>query len=52
MDLHELLITQKGDAYFIATKTVKANLTPYGGPANGEYEDPVIQRSRTCGPVR
>ncbi len=43
LDLHELLVTSQGDAYFITTKTVKANLTPYGGPANGAYVDPVIQ---------
>ena len=42
MDEHELLITPQGDAYFIAEKPVKANLTPYGGPKNGSYEDPVI----------
>jgi hypothetical protein len=43
LDLHELLLTKGGNAYFIATKTVKANLTPYGGTANGEYVDPVIE---------
>ncbi len=43
LDLHELSITPQGDAYFIATKIVKANLTPYGGPQNGEYVDPVIE---------
>jgi Arylsulfotransferase (ASST) len=42
-DLHELSITPQGDAYFITTKAVKANLTPYGGLKNGAYEDPVIQ---------
>ena len=40
MDEHELLITPQGDAYFIATKVVKADLTPYGGPKNGTYVDP------------
>lgn len=43
LDLHELLLTSQGDAYFISTKIVKANLTPYGGTADGEYVDPVIQ---------
>jgi Arylsulfotransferase (ASST) len=43
LDLHELLLTSKGDAYFITTKIVKANLTPYGGQANGEFVDPVVQ---------
>jgi hypothetical protein len=42
MDEHELLITPQGDAYYIALKTIKANLTPYGGPKNGAYEDPYI----------
>jgi len=43
LDLHELLVTSRGDAYFITAKTVKANLTPYGGPTKGEYVDPEIQ---------
>ncbi len=43
VDLHELLLTTQGDAYFITPQVVKANLTPYGGPANGQYIDPVIQ---------
>ena len=38
-DLHELLITKQGDAYFFVANPVKANLTPYGGPKNGSYED-------------
>ncbi len=42
MDEHEFLITPQGDAYFIATKVVKANLTPYGGRRNGEYVDPEV----------
>ncbi len=42
MDEHELLITPQGDAYFIATKVVKANLTPYGGTRAGEYVDPQV----------
>lgn len=43
MDEHEFLITPEGDAYYIALKTVKANLTPYGGSSNGAYVDPVIE---------
>ena len=43
LDLHELTITPQGDAYFIATKTVKANLTAYGGSPNGKYIDPIIE---------
>jgi Arylsulfotransferase (ASST) len=43
LDLHELLVTTQGDAYFISTKNVKANLTPYGGSADGEYVDPVVE---------
>ena len=43
LDLHEMLVTSQGDAYFISTKTVQANLTPYGGTANGSYVDPVVQ---------
>jgi hypothetical protein len=43
LDLHELTITPQGNAYFITTKIAKANLTPYGGPAKGEYVDPIVQ---------
>jgi hypothetical protein len=42
-DLHEFLITPQGDALFIATKVVKANLTPYGGVKNGALVDPEVQ---------
>jgi hypothetical protein len=42
LDEHELLITRHGDGYFFGLKSVTADLTPYGGPANGTYEDPVI----------
>ena len=51
MDVHEFLITPQSDAYFIATRAVKANLTAYGGPAKGQYVDPIIQK-KTCGPAR
>jgi hypothetical protein len=42
-DVHEFLITPQGDALFLATKVVKANLTPYGGVRNGSYVDFEIQ---------
>ena len=42
MDEHEFVITPQGDAYFIALRPVNANLTAYGGPKNGAYEDPEI----------
>ncbi len=53
LDLHELTITPQGDAFFITTRPVKADLTPYGGPKNGAIEDPVIQgiNLRTGKPV-
>jgi hypothetical protein len=41
-DLHELLITRQGDAYFFTTRPVKADLTPYGGPKNGKFENAEI----------
>ncbi len=43
MDEHEFLITPQGDAYYIATRVMKANLTAYGGPKDGAFEDPAIQ---------
>jgi hypothetical protein len=43
LDLHELLITSQNDAYFITDRTVKANLTAYGGPAKGAYIDPQVR---------
>jgi hypothetical protein len=42
-DLHELLLTARGTALYIAAKTVPVNLTPYGGPAEGAVEDSAIQ---------
>jgi hypothetical protein len=42
LDLHELTITPQGDAFFITTRPVKADLTPYGGPKNGAIEDTVV----------
>ena len=42
-DLHEFTITPQGTAVFIATKVVRANLTPYGGVRGGAFVDPEIQ---------
>ena len=42
LDLHELLLTPQGHALFITNKTVRANLTAYGGPRRGAYLDPVV----------
>ena len=41
--MHEFLITPQGDALFTATKVVKANLTPYGGVADGSFVDFEVQ---------
>jgi hypothetical protein len=43
MDEHEFLITPQGDAYYIALRPVKADLSPYGGPTHGVLEDPQVQ---------
>jgi hypothetical protein len=42
-DVHDLTITPQGNAVFIATRVQRADLTPYGGPKNGEFIDPEIQ---------
>ncbi len=42
-DPHEFLITPQGTAIFIATKVVRANLTPDGGVRGGAFVDPEIQ---------
>jgi hypothetical protein len=42
-DLHEFTITPQGNALFLVTRIVKANLTAEGGAASGEYEDNGIQ---------
>jgi hypothetical protein len=42
-DVHEFLITPQGDALFLATRVVKANLTPYGGVKNGAFVDFEVQ---------
>jgi hypothetical protein len=42
-DLHEFLITPQGDALYLVSKTVKADLTAEGGSAHGSYEDSGVQ---------
>lgn len=42
-DLHEFTITPQGTAIFVVAKRVAADLTPYGGATNGQYEDNGIQ---------
>ncbi|WP_165234399.1 arylsulfotransferase family protein [Aquisphaera insulae] len=42
-DLHEMIITPRGTAYFFTTKIVKADLTAYGGPKNGSFVNPILQ---------
>ncbi len=43
-DVHEFLITPRGEALFLATKVVKADLTPYGGVEDGSYVDFEVQK--------
>lgn len=42
-DLHEFTITKKNTALFTAIKQVKADLTPYGGPKKGYFDNYSIQ---------
>lgn len=42
-DVHEFTITQQNTALFTAVKQVPANLTPYGGPADGYIDNYSIQ---------
>jgi len=42
-DIHEFLLTPRNTALLLSTKTVKADLTPYGGPQNGYVQDFAIQ---------
>jgi hypothetical protein len=42
-DVHEFTITKRGTALFTANQQVKADLTPYGGPANGYIDNYSIQ---------
>lgn len=42
-DVHEFTITNQNTALFTAVKQVPANLTLYGGPANGYFDNYSIQ---------
>lgn len=42
-DEHEFLLTPQGDALFIASRKVPADLSSYGGPKNGAVEDSEVQ---------
>ncbi|MBR0599345.1 arylsulfotransferase family protein [Sinanaerobacter chloroacetimidivorans] len=42
-DVHEFTITKRNTALFTAVKQVPANLTPYGGPPKGYFDDYSIQ---------
>jgi hypothetical protein len=42
-DVHEFTITKRNTALFTAVKQVPADLTPYGGPKNGFFDNYSIQ---------
>lgn len=42
-DVHEFTITKRNTALFTAVKQVPADLTPYGGPADGYFDNYSIQ---------
>lgn len=42
-DLHEFTLTNRNTALFTAVKQIPADLSPYGGPANGYFDDYSIQ---------
>ncbi|MBD3919333.1 arylsulfotransferase family protein [Paenibacillus sp. PR3] len=42
-DLHEFTITRRNTALLIGVKQVPGDLTPYGGPANGFFDNHSIQ---------
>jgi len=42
-DVHEFIITNRNTALFTAVKQVPADLTPYGGPADGYFDNYSIQ---------
>jgi Arylsulfotransferase (ASST) len=42
-DEHEFLLTPHGTALFIASKPVRMDLRPFGGPKNGAIEDSEVQ---------
>ena len=43
MDMHDFTLGPDGVAYITIYDPVRADLTPYGGPANGIIEDCVVQ---------
>ena len=42
-DEHEFTLTRQGTALFIASKAVRMDLRPFGGPKNGAIEDSEVQ---------
>lgn len=42
-DVHEFTITERNTALFTAVKQVPADLTPYGGPADGYFDNYSVQ---------
>ncbi len=42
-DVHEFIITKRNTALFTAIKQVPANLSPYGGPVDGYFDNYSIQ---------
>jgi hypothetical protein len=42
-DVHEFIITKRNTALFTAVKQVPANLSPYGGPVDGYFDNYSIQ---------
>ena len=42
-DEHEFALTPQGTALFIASKAVRMDLRPFGGPKNGAIEDSEVQ---------
>ena len=42
-DVHEFLITKRNTALFTAVKQVRADLSPYGGPVNGYFDNYSVQ---------
>lgn len=42
-DEHEFILTRRGTALFIASRTVPMDLRPYGGPEDGAILDSEVQ---------
>lgn len=42
-DIHEFKITPRNTVFFLSTKTIPMDLTPYGGPQDGYVQDFAIQ---------